>query len=217
MERQGLDRYYADNVGLIHSVARKGFRRLQAIGAITDYDDLVQALAVTFIKSYDLFDESKGAFSTYFVRSAFNKVNRIAEAHEIERLELRIRSVEEMSSWQEDGEMSVEETIAGNEPTPAQHYEAKNVRLGILDALSPVAEMIVEMAIDPPDFIEREFAAQVAHAEFARSNGVEKRSRGSLNVAFVCSVLERTTELSSSILRAAKLEVLSAAERLKND
>jgi hypothetical protein len=213
MDRQLLGTYYEKNVGLIHSVAQKGFRRLQAIGAVTDYDDLFQELVVTFINSYDLFDESKGMFSTYFIRSAFNKLNKIAKGFEAERIENGVRSIEELSSFGPDG-VGFEDLIPSSFPTPEEFVSAQSMFEAISASLSPLATMIAEMAIDPPEFIEHEFNAAIVHAERSRNNGVEKRARGSLNVAFVCHVLTKTTELTPSSIRSAKSEIFSTVRRL---
>lgn len=212
MDRQNLDRYYADNVGLIHTVAQKGFGRLRAIGAATDYEDLFQELSETFVKAYDRFDESLGnKFSTYFMQAAYHEVNRIAKRFEVERIEFGVKSFEEMSAGLDGG--SVEEMIPDSAMTPEQELIGRDTVRDMLERLSPLASMIAEMAINPPDFMENEFAAAQAHAEYSRSLGVEKRARGSLNVAFVCSVLEKTTDLPHGTIKSARNEVLAFAER----
>ena len=212
MDRQNLDRFYADNVGLIHTVTHKSFGRLRAIGAATDYEDLYQELTEVFIKAYDRFDESLGnKFSTYFITSAFHEVNKIAKRFEVERIEFGVKSFEELSVGLDGG--SVEEMIADSASTPEQELAGKDAVRNMLEKLSPLASMIAGMAIDPPDFMEHEFAAAQAHAEYSRSLGVEKRARGSLNVAFVCSVLEKTTDLPPGAIKSAKNEVFAFAER----
>jgi len=213
MDRSNLDRFYVENSGLIHTVARKGYGRLQAIGSGMEYDDLVQDLTVVFIKSYDKFDEASGnRFSTYFMAAAFNRINRIAGEQEIERVENGVRSMEEMSERFED-DTSIEEVIASDAATPEQIVEAASIAQGVLSKLSPLAAKIAEMAIDPPDFIEREFMAAQAHAEISRNKGIEKRASRSLNVSFVCSVLEKTTDLPVLSIREARKQILATVER----
>lgn len=214
MNRDNISSYYADNTGLIHTVARKGFRRLQAIGASMDYEDLYQELTETFIKAYDRFDESTGnKFSTYFMVSAHNRLNRLATDYEIERLELKIYSIEEINSWCEDGKGTIEEKIASDSPSPEELASVRSSTVNIMRQLSPLAAVVAEFAIDPPDFIEREFVAAQAHANFARSKGVERRARGSLNVAFVCSVLERTSGMTRAMTTSIRSEIAGAVER----
>ena len=236
MDRENLGRYYADNMGLIHVVARKGYGRLQGIGANIGYDDLVQELSEVFIKAYDLFDEGRGLqFSTYFMFSARNEINKIAErferertggvvvsavknkeeyGYEVEREYLHggTSSIEDLNAAGEEGS-SIEETIAADCPTPEEIVCAGQAAAYLLSQLSPLASQIAEMAINPPDFIEREFVAFQAHAEYARSVGLERRCRGVINVSFVASVLERVTDISASQIRAAKSEITSLAKR----
>ena len=212
MERKNLDRYYAENSGLIHTVARKGYGRLMQIGAAVEYEDIFQDLVEVFIKAYDRFDESFGVqFSTYFMRSAFNELNKKAKTFEAERLELGMRSIEELSAHaEEEGGVSIEEKIASDAATPEQTLIARSAIDKWFDELSPVAAMIAGLTLDPPDFIEREFYGAMSHAEMSREMGVERRARGSLNVGFVCSVLEKTTNMPPRILNAARKEVLEA-------
>lgn len=213
MDRSNLERFYAENVGLIHTVARKGYGRLQAIGSSMDYEDLVQELAEVFIRAYDLFDEERGnRFSTYFMTAAYNRINRIAAGQEVERVENGVRSMEEMNERMGEGS-NVEEMIASSDATPEQIVEAVSTAMSLLNGLSPLAAKIAEMAINPPEFIEREFVAAQANAEISRNKGIEKRASKSLNVSFVCLVLERATDLPVVTIREARKEILAAAER----
>lgn len=211
MNRANLSQFYKDNTGLLHVVARKGYGRLQAIGASIDYEDLVQELSITFIRSFDLFDEMAGCkFSTYFMTAAYHEVNKIADAIVAERVTNGVRSVEEIDSWSDEEGSSVEERIANEDATPYQVVAANQLTEMIFKRLSPLAVMIAKMAIHPPEFMELEFEAATAHAEVARGIGIEKRARGSLNVSFVCSVLTKTNRPFASRIREAKEEVLFA-------
>ena len=239
MDRNDLGKFYADNVGLIHTVARKGYGRLQALGAGIDYDDLVQELSEVFIRTFDGFDEGQGSkFSTYFTFSAYTKLNKIAArferertggvvvsaekndgeyGYEVEREYLHggISSIEEMNANARvsDCDLSLEELIASDEPTPEEIVEAASSARALLNNLSPLAASIAQMAFEPPEFLEREFLAAQAHAEYARSVGIERRCRGTITIAFVATFLEKTTELSAAQIRAAKNEIAALAKR----
>lgn len=241
MDRSKLDRFYADNIGLIHTVARKSYGRLMGIGAAVDYDDLVQELSEVFVKAFDGFEEGAGKFSTYFTVAATNKINQIAEGYELDRAGVKTTrylsdeidagtgkrkwkarreqihsgavSVEEMSSWSEDGEGSILETIDSGSATPEEILQAQQELGAMLGRLSPLAATMCEMILNPPEFMEREFIAVTAHAEYARSQNIERRGRNSLNVAFVAGVLEKTTDLSVAAIRAAKREIMDLAKR----
>lgn len=244
MDRKDLGRFYADNVGLIHVVARKGYGRLQGIGASVDYDDLFQDLSETFIKSFDGFDDDAGKFSTYFITAARNKVNQIAEGYELDRMGVKTTryksseidtdtgkskwktrkekihagaiSVEEMAAHrnEDDDGASVIESIDSGMASPEQIVEAQQELDYMLGRLSPLAATMVELTINPPAFIEHELVANEAHAEFARSNGIPRRNTASISVGFIADVLEKTTDLPTQTIRAAKREILEIAKDL---
>lgn len=241
MDRNNLDRFYADNIGLIHTVARKGYGRLMGIGAAISYEDLVQELSEVFIKAFDGFDESASEFSTYFTVAARRKISKIAEGYELDRIGVKTTrclsdeidpntgkqkwkarkekihggafSVEELSSWSEDGEGSILETIDSGSATPEEILQARQELGAMLGRLSPLAATMCELTLNPPEFMEREFIAVTAHAEYARSQNIERRGRNSLNVAFVAGVLEKTTDLPVAAIRAAKREIMDLAKR----
>ena len=212
MDRATFPQFYADNVGLIHKVASNGFRRLQAMGASLEYQDLFQDLTVVFIHSFDAFDPALGnKFSTYYVPAAYNRVNRLAEKVRVERIEGGTVSIEEMSDHSED-QLPFEERIASNAATPEQHAEISSMARDMARHLSPLAQQILDLAIDPPEFMEHEFVAQQAHAEFARSLGKARRNRQQeLGLGFVCSVLQKTTALPATAIQKARQEIAAAA------
>ena len=70
--RTKRERLIEDNLGLVHSCARKFIDK----GA--EYDDLFQAGCVGLIKAADGFDEGKGfAFSTYAVPAILGEIKRL--------------------------------------------------------------------------------------------------------------------------------------------
>lgn len=218
MDRQNLSAYYAANVGLVHDVAQKGYARLVAIGAPLDYEDLFQELTEIFIKSYDKFDESRGCkFSTYYVFSAFNQVNKMAKKFEVERCELGTRSIEEMDDRASEDGLSVLEKIDSGFATPEQYVEAMQMARSVVSGLSPMASTIAGMLIDPPAFMEREVEAAIAHSGYARSKNVARRARQQLDIGLVCSVIEKATNAPHSMVTKARRELEAAFEGLSND
>jgi hypothetical protein len=232
MNRSNLDRYFADNIGLVHEVARRCQSRLIAIGAPYEYNDLVQELSEVFIHAYDLFDESKGlTFSTYFMTSAMNRINGMAENVELERIGVKTTrykdkssgkwkkrqervhagssSIEELSSNNSEGDISILDTIDSGFSTPEEIAIAESLEAVMMSKLSPLAAMVVKMTIDPPEFIEREIEAAQAHAEYSRANGIERRSRSNITASYVCSVLEKINCLESADVYAIKSEIKS--------
>lgn len=226
----------SENMGLIHTAARMGYGRLQALGSSLDYDDLVQEMSELFIIAYDKFDESNGAkFSTYFTFAARNEINKIGQRAELERCGTIVVSaekkegeygydvtrrnyhagtigIEEINAACEDG-ASFEETIASEAATPEQLAIVASEMRAMLRGLSPLAAAMASMTFDPPEYVEREFVASQVHAEFARSVGTERRCRGTLTVGFVATFLERTTDIPCGTIRAAKREIMEMAKR----
>ena len=70
--RTKRERLIEDNLGLVHSCARKFADKG------TEYDDLFQAGCIGLIKAADGFDEERGfAFSTYAVPAILGEIKRI--------------------------------------------------------------------------------------------------------------------------------------------
>lgn len=206
MDRSNLASYYAENVGLVKQVAWKGYQRLIAIGATMEFDDLVQELSVTFVRAYDKFDESNGAkFSTYFVHAAYNDLNKLAKRIEAERVDLGMRSIEEIDALVGEGG-SLAERVASEAMTPEEIVERDSAIREIESRLTPVAALVMHWIIDPPDFLERELQAQQAHADYARSRGIAKRNRIS-PARFVCDFLGRVTDIPAEQLQGAYRQI----------
>lgn len=214
MDRANLSQYYAQNVGLVHQVARRGHQRLLALGAPLEYDDVFQELSAIFVRSYELFDPEQGRFSTYFMNAAYHTVNKIADKVITERVENRTHSIQEMDarSANSEGGASFAETIASSAPTPEEEAHRMECLLALESRLSPVALMIVSWLIDPPDFVEREFQAQQAHAELGRSRGLAVRSRREPCLSFVCDMLIRIAQIPKGTVRDARAEVQRIVE-----
>lgn len=214
MNRSELDKYYAKNVGLVHAVARKGYARLMSIGAAMPYDDVVQEMSIVFIKAFDGYSPELGnKFSSYFTRAAYNQVNEIVKDYSDERIKYGVRSVEEMSEHiksNEDIDVDVGSYIVCTRNTPERDAIQNEAFTRVLGRLSPLATQIVSWMIDPPKLLEGELMARVAHAEFARSQGVAKRASDSVSIGFVCDVLMRVG-VGEQAIRAARRELETAA------
>lgn len=72
MVKENRDKMIEDNIGLVHSIAKR------FTGRGVDYEDLFQTGCVGLIKAVDNFDESKGfKFSTYAVPVIMGEIRRI--------------------------------------------------------------------------------------------------------------------------------------------
>lgn len=211
MNRDSLAQYYSDNVGLIHVVAAKAHRRVLAVGGAYDYNDLYQDLTEVFIKSYDQFNDNLGwKFSTYFTAAAYNRVNRVVGKIVAERVDHKVKSTQEIASRGEDGSEIFDLEDASQNPEAAA-ASSEMIEL-MLDSLSPLAQEIISLTIDPPDFMERELDASIAHSAISREQGGKLRSGQSITVQFVCSVLDKTNMIPAGQLRAARREINTMAK-----
>lgn len=217
MERCNLDKFYAENTGLIHDVARKGYGRLQAIGASEGYEDLVQELSITFIKAYEQFEPERGEFSTYFVRSAYNRMNKIAAEFELERCEAGVRSFEEIDALTDCEDASFLDVIASNVLTPEQVAINRSMLERLDKILSPLAREIALWIVVPPEFVGSELNAHQAHVDYARSKGHERRNKTHLGMSFICDMMELIGIASKVELRQARLELQAAIEKEYSD
>lgn len=68
-----FDTVFKENQGLIHMVCRKwsGAYRVEL-----DYDDMFQIASMAFYRSYQMFDESKGMFTTYAGYNMYQALNK---------------------------------------------------------------------------------------------------------------------------------------------
>lgn len=72
MVKDSRDQMIEDNIGLVHSIAKR------FVGRGVDYEDLFQTGCIGLIKAVDHFDESKGfRFSTYAVPVIMGEIKRI--------------------------------------------------------------------------------------------------------------------------------------------
>lgn len=72
MVKENRDKMIEDNIGLVHSIAKR------FTGRGVDYEDLFQTGCIGLIKAVDNFDESKGfKFSTYAVPVIMGEIRRI--------------------------------------------------------------------------------------------------------------------------------------------
>ena len=72
MVKSDRDKMIEDNIGLVHSIAKR------FMGRGVDYEDLFQTGCIGLIKAVDNFDESKGfKFSTYAVPVIMGEIRRI--------------------------------------------------------------------------------------------------------------------------------------------
>lgn len=210
-----LNGYYAANIGLVHSVTRKGYARIQQISGSYCYEDLFQDLSITFINSYKGFDESKGnKFSTYFVRAAYNRINTLANEIFEERCKFGVRSFEEMSEDIDSGDVYEILNVSGS-VAPEVTMDVAAYLTKAAEKLSPVAATMVNWMIDPPDFVLSEIKASMAYAQHARDTGQEKRFKDSGDTILIAKLMQLIDFAPKISISEARKEVQSFMDGLR--
>lgn len=214
MERAQLSEFYAKNVGLIKTVTRKGAARAAALGSQLTDSDIEQEMTEVFIRAFDSYDPSEFRFSTYYMRSAFNRLNYLFEKIGKERVDNKTYSVEEMSSWAgiEDDEVGITvEDVTSVRPDEAA--QMTSLMRSWSKQLSPAGQLLMAWTIEPPEFIEREFLAQLKHAEYAKSVGVSSRARLVIDAAYVATILKKVVGRKHEPLISAALNEVKQIAR----
>ena len=188
--------YYQANVGLVHTVARKGHARLLAAGVGLDYDDVFQELSIVFLKAYEKFDADRGfKFSTYFWMSAYNKLNSWAQDMIDERIKHGVVSVQELSTRAGE-EVDLEEVLMADPATPEAHYRVTEFVEHIAKSLSPLAALILTWTVEPPAEMLTEIRKAEAYAHYGRKRGFNSRCMVSLSPRYVANFICMISDVS---------------------
>jgi hypothetical protein len=67
---------FKSNVGLIHTISRKGYGWVQTLGVSMTYDDVFQEVSLAYVNAINGFDSEKAQFSTYLSNVAFNQLRK---------------------------------------------------------------------------------------------------------------------------------------------
>lgn len=78
--KRGYRTDFSSHRGMILTMARKGWGRLQEAGVVMDFDDVFQEMLVIYCKVVKGYDASKGiTFTAYLGRAIWNDFNKFAE------------------------------------------------------------------------------------------------------------------------------------------
>lgn len=200
------------NRGLIFKVAQKTHGRLVSAGVhLMSFDDFQQEATVVMQRCAEKFDASRGfKFSTYFVRSALNDLNRIVDKLIREHVSLGVFSMS--APVNDDGDsLDFESIIDAGYGDPVDIIEAQETA-ELFENLSPLARTLAEMMADTPAAIDREWDAMreqhrqsrvLATGNEAAVTNMPKEVR----VSFIAEWLRAASHATASEMSAAVDEV----------
>lgn len=189
--------FYQENIGLIHTVARKGHTRLLRAGVALDYEDVFQEMAITFLKAHKMFDPAKGfQFSTYFFMAAYNRLNSWAQKMIEERLEHGVVSIQELGTRPDGEETNMEEVVMVDESTPDSYCRVTQFLEHIAQTLSPLATLILAWVVTPPQEIISEVRKAEAYAHYGRQRGHNVRCMVDITPRYVANFIRMISDVS---------------------
>ena len=204
--------YYKANMGLVHVVSRKGFSRMAAAKVVIDYEDVFQEMSIVFLKALEKFDESKGfKFSTYYFMCAFNRLNRWAQDLIEERLKHGVVSIEELGHNVGDGgDMDMGGMMSDmSDPSadPESSYRVRELLDHMAKSLSPLAGLILEWSIAPPEEVMTEIRKAQKYAEYGRAKGHNSRCMVQVSPRYIASFVRMISDVSQPEVTKALREI----------
>lgn len=203
--------YYKANMGLVHVVSRKGFSRMVAAKVVIDYEDVFQEMSIVFLKAFEGFDESKGfKFSTYFFMCAYNRLNRWAQDLIEERLKHGVVSIEELGHNLEGDDIdmgSMMQDMSDPSADPESSYRVRELLEHMATTLSPLAGLILQWSIAPPEEVMTEVRKAHQYAEYGRSKGHNSRCMVQINPRYIASFVRMISDASQPEVTKALREI----------
>lgn len=199
--------FYKANVGLVHSVSRKGFARLTAAKVGIDYEDVFQEMSMVFLKAYQGFDQSRGfKFSTYYYMAAYNRLNAWATDMIDERVKHGVVSIDELNEAGGE-EMSLSETLLVDDTTPEDNVRAMQLLTHIKNKLSPLAGLILQWSIEPPPEVVQQIQAAQMNADYGRSRGLNSRCMAKPSPRYIAGFIRMISDVSAYEAERALKEI----------
>ncbi len=203
--------FYKANMGLVHAVSRKGFSRLATAKVTIDYEDVFQEMSIVFLKALEGFDESRGfKFSTFYFMCAYNRLNKWAQDMIEERLKHGVVSIDELNASSDEGDMDLASTLedyADRSSNPESSYRVQELLEYMAKTLSPLAGLILEWSIAPPEEVLTEVRKAQHYAEYGRSKGHNTRCMVQVTPRYVASFIRMISDVSQPDVAKALKEI----------
>lgn len=208
---------FEGNIGMMHKLAGKYYRRAKALGVGYEYDDIMQEMFLAWRKAADGFDESRGfRFSTYFYRVANVHANReIFKDHRDDgHLEVNHVSIQSPSFSEEHSSLEelLQDELAQSTEETVEVYDEVNA---LLRNVSQPTALVIKYLVDPPQELMEEIDMRAN-----RVNGGYAKGVGIANVSLFVRRLMGLNSFSYQKMRtelrdvAAKLGFFDTGEQL---
>ncbi|MGS9896517.1 hypothetical protein [Acinetobacter baumannii] len=199
---KSINELYKEHVGLINKVTSNILKRvanMQNAGMqvpidLQDAEDIHNILFEVFVKAINGFDEKQNfRFSTYFVKAAYNRINRIIESAVGDR-SINTVSFFDLANNDEGEPVDADRFLDVEQENSFEQADLSNVLNYVQTQLSPLALELLKQVIHPHPEFEREYEAQYAKREFALQfhSSHYKAMVKPLNLAFIVRCVKRT-------------------------
>ena len=200
---------YEHNKFLIVKIAKKCYARVVEFNLPMDFDDVLQEVRISWWQARESFDPQSGfRFSTYFVRSAYNNMNKVVN---------RLMRRNPPGTITFDGDInnegfSLDSVIESPDPRPDEVLEMISNAEEVLDGLSDLARLAVEWIVTPPDFLLWEVGAKQEKAKIAENrDGKRRKPPVEVTLPMVVEYIAKSTGFGDPGYKAIMKELKSIA------
>ncbi|CAO3459962.1 hypothetical protein [Azospirillum argentinense] len=200
----------AQHKKLVHKMAHQVLRRLAGAGArAVTQDDIEQELWLAWTIARNRFDPQLGVpFTAYFVRGAWQHINRWAQS-----VEVQIKHVAfSLNDHTTEDENEAGTMIPDERVVPAdEQARLKQRRAFAYRRLSREARVMLEMLENPPPALYAQLNALAARADAARARGVKP---GAVPTAVTLSMIATVMGLDRMARARVYRELHTLVDRL---
>lgn len=197
----------AENMGLVHKMAKKVWGRVAAFDTSLEYEDLFQEAQAVYVKAETGFDPQRAVkFSTYASQAILHRLNYLADtAIQEARFEVSSLQKDKDGNDVEIFEL-MEQTLA---PSTFEDDVIKSDYLGkIFEKLSPVAKVLFRETYFPSELMINQFRAKEAY--------LKKIGKSRKRYFYLNTVAEFLLKggLSEESVNKAKRDILAIGENV---
>lgn len=174
---------------LLMKITWRVLRRVHSAGCKTlTHQDLMQEAAVAWCKARDNWNpEFNVPFAPYLTRGVLNHLNRFVQGEINQRL---LIAVDIDSSPDGSADTTMHEVISSETQLSVEDQVVESdIRAYVMQRLSPVAKIFVELLSSPPQWLVDEFNALRARSEYARTRGIPSATPRSITNAMIMDFL----------------------------